>query len=180
MIEFNTILSFIQAAGIIVGLAYYILNIQNNQRNQELSLKAQQQTLETRQAQLYMQIYNTLNTREMCEADYINQHLELKTIEDWEKLQEDKEKWVAWTQWGNLLEGIGVLLREDLIDISHLARLLSGTIIWWWEKYESFIMEFRRELDFPRAMIELEYLHDELVKYSEDHPELQIVSPRLP
>ena len=41
-------------------------------------------------------------------------------------------------------------------------------------------MEFRRELDFPRAMIELEYLYDELVKYSEEHPELQIASPRLP
>ena len=47
MVEFNTILSFIQASGIIVGVAYYIMNIQNSQKNQEL-------TLETRQASLHL------------------------------------------------------------------------------------------------------------------------------
>ncbi len=56
MVEFSTILSFIQAGGIIVGVTFYILNIQNNQRNheiaqknQELALKAQKHATETRQ-----------------------------------------------------------------------------------------------------------------------------------
>jgi hypothetical protein len=39
MVEFDTILSFIQATGIIVGVGYYILNIENNRKNQELALK---------------------------------------------------------------------------------------------------------------------------------------------
>ncbi|HEX9915252.1 MAG TPA: hypothetical protein VGB32_10060 [Candidatus Bathyarchaeia archaeon] len=41
MVEVDTILSFIQASGIIVGVAYYIMNIRISQRNQELMLKAQ-------------------------------------------------------------------------------------------------------------------------------------------
>ncbi len=161
------------ALGVCIAAVYYVMTLRVQQRNIK-------QTLETRQAQLYMQIYNTINTREMCESDYDNQHLELKSIEDWDKLQADKEKWVSWTQWGNLFEGMGVLLHENLIDISHLARLLSGSIIWWWEKYEPFIMEFRKELDFPRAMIEMEYLYNEVMRYAEEHPELQIASPKLP
>jgi cbb3-type cytochrome oxidase subunit 3 len=32
MVDFNTVLSFIQAIGIIIGVVYYILNIQNRTR----------------------------------------------------------------------------------------------------------------------------------------------------
>ena len=38
MVEFSTVLSLIQAGGIIVDVTYYILNIQNNQRTQKLQL----------------------------------------------------------------------------------------------------------------------------------------------
>lgn len=50
MVEFSTILQFIQAFGIIIGVAYYVMNIENNRKNQELQL-------ETRQAQLLMAVY---------------------------------------------------------------------------------------------------------------------------
>jgi hypothetical protein len=64
MVELATLQAvsyIIGSLGVFVAAVYYVLNIQNNSRNQEIAmrnqelmLKAQQQTLETRQAQLFM------------------------------------------------------------------------------------------------------------------------------
>jgi len=57
MVEANIMLTLLQTISIMVGIGYYILNIQNNQKNQEI-------TLETRQAQLFMNIFNTFSSKE--------------------------------------------------------------------------------------------------------------------
>jgi hypothetical protein len=57
-VTFQTLFQFLQTVGILVGVFYYIMTIKANQRNQELTLKAQEQALETRQTQIFMQIYN--------------------------------------------------------------------------------------------------------------------------
>jgi hypothetical protein len=49
-ITFQTIFQFLQTVGILVGVFYYIMTLRNSQRTQ-------QQQLETRQAQLFMQIF---------------------------------------------------------------------------------------------------------------------------
>ena len=69
---------FIQASGIIVGVAYYILNIQNNQRNQQLQL-------ETRQSQFMSQISNEINSIENWEIVGELLSMEWKDWEDFEK-----------------------------------------------------------------------------------------------
>ena len=47
------VLQIVQTAGILVGIVYYIAIMRNNQRTQQMQL-------ETRQAQLFMQLYNRL------------------------------------------------------------------------------------------------------------------------
>jgi len=44
--------------GVVGGFTYYVMTVRATQRNQALSLKAQEQQLETRQAQFFMQIYS--------------------------------------------------------------------------------------------------------------------------
>jgi hypothetical protein len=166
LVDIQSVYYMVAATGVLVAAAYYIIALRSSGK--------------TRQAQLFMQVYNMINSREMCEADYDLMHLDLKDIADWNELLKDKEKYVSWTQWGNLHEGMGVLVRENLVDIRLVAQLLSGPIIWYWEKYEPFIMEFRKELNFPRAMIEMEYLYNRLMKYATEHPDLQIKPPKLP
>jgi hypothetical protein len=58
-------LQILQTAGIFVGIVYYITIMRNAQRtrqltleSQELARKAQEHMLETRQAQMFMQIYS--------------------------------------------------------------------------------------------------------------------------
>jgi len=50
--------------GVIGGFTYYVMTVRSSQRNQTLSLKAQEQALETRQAQLFMYIYDKWSSRE--------------------------------------------------------------------------------------------------------------------
>jgi hypothetical protein len=66
------------ALGVCVAAIYYVMNLKISQRNQEISLKnqelsqktqelalkAQEQNLETRQAQLFMNIYQTSYSKE--------------------------------------------------------------------------------------------------------------------
>ncbi|MDH5364755.1 MAG: hypothetical protein OEY99_02855 [Aigarchaeota archaeon] len=57
----------VAATGVLVAAVFYVLNLRISRRNQELSLRAleqsaqaQQQTLETRQAQMFLSIYNKI------------------------------------------------------------------------------------------------------------------------
>jgi len=52
------ILQILQTIGILVGIVYYITIMRNTQRTRELSLNAQEQALETRQAQMFLQMLN--------------------------------------------------------------------------------------------------------------------------
>ena len=63
MVEANIVLTLLQTISIMVGIEYYILNLQNNQKNQETSIKNQEITLETRQAQLFMNIFNNYSSK---------------------------------------------------------------------------------------------------------------------
>jgi hypothetical protein len=60
MVELATLqaVSYIMGSlGVFVAAIYYVYNMRISQKNQELALKAQEQTLETRQAQLLMNLY---------------------------------------------------------------------------------------------------------------------------
>ena len=58
------VLSTLQTVGILVGIFYYIMTIRTNQRNQDIAIRNQELTLETRQAQLFMNIFNTFASKE--------------------------------------------------------------------------------------------------------------------
>jgi len=56
-LTFQTVFQFPKTVGILVSVFYYITTIRANQRNQQLQL-------ETRETQLFMQIYQQLNSAE--------------------------------------------------------------------------------------------------------------------
>jgi hypothetical protein len=53
-------------------------------------LKAQQQTLETRQAQMFMGIYQTDYSNDMLESLHKVMEMELKDVNDWKEMRRDK------------------------------------------------------------------------------------------
>jgi hypothetical protein len=67
MVDLSTLqsVSYIAGAlGVCVAAVFYVLNLRISRKNQELMLKAQQQNLETRQAQLLMQIFDRVNNKD--------------------------------------------------------------------------------------------------------------------
>ena len=175
--EIQTAYYMVAATGVLVAAIFYILNLRISQRNQELMLKAQQQTLETRQAQMFMSIYQTDYSNDFLEALHRVMEMELKDVDDWKKMRRDKEMYKAWTMVASYLEGIGVLVRENLVDIRLVSEMSSGFIQWYWERFGPGILRCREELNFPRYLIEAEYLAERVKDFGREHPELGIVSP---
>ncbi len=168
--------------GLTVSIAaiYYTLTLRYTRRNQELTLKAQEQALETRQAQLFMNVYNQSFTNRQF-LDSLNRVLNLH----WEDLDEylelfdytnpkTRENRLAMGTLVGFFEGVGVLVKEDLLDIRLVALLMTGQVKAFWEKTESIVEENRERFNYPRWVSETEYLYKELMKYISEHPDIEI------
>jgi hypothetical protein len=160
--------SYVAAAiGVLVAAVYYMMTLRITQRNMK-------QTLETRQAQLFMDLYRMASEREYFTAWNTFQINKGKSVEELKKVySSDPEFRVNVTKWVWYFEGLGVLVREGLLNIRLVALLMTGLIKQWWEWWGPVAKELSVEWNWPRYVIETEYLYDELMKYIEEHPEIK-------
>ncbi|MFH1180279.1 MAG: hypothetical protein V1710_07960 [Candidatus Bathyarchaeota archaeon] len=183
MVELGTLqaVSYIMGSlGVFVAAVYYILNIQNNRRNQELMLKAQQQTLETRQAQMFMNIYDKYSSAQFLKAYEKVVYTPWSTWEEFSKLWEDPEFNEAAILIATTYEGMGVLIKEGLLDIRLVALLMCGRVRQYGEKIMPILNDGRRAMGYRRWLSEVEYLYHELISYVGEHPELDTLFERVP
>lgn len=164
--------------GLSISLAafYYISTLRNAQKTRDLSLKAQEQALETRQAQMFMQIYNeSHNNPSYLEALARCLELEIHSYLEFLKAQENEDDRKAIARIGMFYEGLGVLVKEGYVSIRLVALLMTGPTQLWWERiYKSWIEEGREKMNYRRYRSEAEYLYNELMRYVEEHPELKM------
>jgi len=169
-ITYQMVLSTLQTIALIVGIAYYLIIMRNSQRNQQIQI-------ETRQAQLFMQIYDHYNDREF--AKMVQEPLNVWKWEDvddgWEKYgpETNIEASSTWISVFNYFKGVGVLVKRNQMDISVVHDLLSSFLVPIWEKWEPMIMRYRELYNQPTAWEGAEYLYKELIRYIEEHPELK-------
>jgi hypothetical protein len=166
--DLQTLFSYLTPISLTIGVIYHIMTLNNTRKNQQLSL-------ETRQAQLFMQIYNRLN-----EADFIAHFTKVMTVE-WADFNDFLEKFgpekpdnynSLWAIIG-YYEGIGVLIKEKYVDIRLVAELMAGITRQFWEKMEPIYEDGKKYWNYPRLWSETEYLYNELMRYMEEHPELR-------
>ena len=170
MIELSVVRDLVAIFGVIAGFSYYVLTVRNNQRNQK-------QQLETRQAQLFMQIYYTWSSREM-----INIRKELRTW-TWTDYDDFIQKYgeannpdahALLQELASWYEGIGVLIKRKLIDPVFVDDLMSGATLWGWETFGSYVRERRVRDNMPFYYEFWEYLYDEVSTIAhKQHPELK-------
>ena len=134
--------------------------------------------LETRQAQMFMQIYNQMNDSGFQAALKKVVPLEIHSFNEFQELfswdsPEGLENWSSLDRLVAYYEGVGVLVREELLDVKYVALLICGMTIILWEKFSPFVDEIRRYSNSRRWASEWEYLYNELIKYLEEHPELK-------
>ena len=119
--------------GVLAGFTYYVLNVRNSQRIQKM-------TLETRQAQLFMQIYNRWADREMTKMEYEFQEWQWNDYDDYvRKYESDVNSLSLRTTIGKYYEGIGVLVKRGLVDPTFVDDLMSTGILRYWEKFEPIV-----------------------------------------
>lgn len=170
MIDAQTI--SIVFAGLSIGLAaiYYMMNLRNAQRTQQLQL-------ETRQAQLLMQIYSRLDTPEKSRAFNEIATWEFTDFDDFlEKCDPLKrpEEAHSLTSLVIYFEGLGTMVKAGFIDIHQVATLIGGAAVRFWRVFDHIKEDIREYTNYPRWASETEYLYFELLKYKETHPDYEI------
>jgi len=144
--------------GIIVSILYYTSVLRNSNK--------------TREAQLFMQIYDKWSDPEMQKAYDIVEKAEFTTFEEFTEIRYDDEFRRAMSKLVGFYEGLGVLVREDLLDIRLVALLMTGTTLGFWEKIEPHIDRMRAAA-YPRVCIETEYLANQLREYITNNPNIE-------
>jgi hypothetical protein len=151
------------ALGVCVAAAYYVLNMRAQNRNRE--------------AQLFINIANqSFNNPEWNAAYKLilrtnwSSAKEFMELNDWPNENEFSR---AYAIVAGFFESLGVLVKEDLIDIRMIALLMSSYIEGYYDKLQPYISELRTSYSMPRMLSETEYLYNQFVKYSEKHPEVK-------
>jgi hypothetical protein len=146
MVGITEISAIVAAAGILVGVIYYILDIRNQAR--------------TRQTDLVMRLYSQFNSLEFQKLWQEVLRREAKDYDDYLRKYGTAELWSV----GLFFEGIGILLKRKLIEIELVDDMFTTPIKWTWEKMKDIALETRRVRNQPEIAEWFEYLYNEMKK----------------
>jgi len=167
MIELGVIRDLVAVFGVIAGLSYYVMTVRINLKNQELMLKSQQQTLETRRLGIIQNISSQITSEEGLKRYYELMNFEWSDYDDFERkygsdfnTEAAAKRFAAW----GIFNTVGLMLRRGLVEAGDLLDLglQSGVSLWW--KYKPIILENRRRYNGSTYLKDFEYLVEELLK----------------
>jgi hypothetical protein len=157
----QTALTYLTLISVPSGVFYHIMTLRNQSRN--------------RQAQLFSQYYLRCTTPEFQIAESNLLELQFETPQEFIDKHGPKSEskiYEDFLQVFALMEALGVLVTENLINIRILAHSSYGDVKYVWEKYEPVVRWLREHYGWPRYSIECENLYNVMEKYAEQHPEL--------
>ncbi|MFH2110606.1 MAG: hypothetical protein ABIJ47_05025 [Candidatus Bathyarchaeota archaeon] len=166
MVELATLqaASYIMGSlGVFVAAVYYILNIQNNKKNQEMQL-------ETRQFQLLMQMSEVPNSYEgnLQWTEFLN--MEWSDYDDFEKKygsDNNPENYALRTTMLGWFNKMGLLIKYEKIDPELVYDFNGPMAIWAWNKFKDITLK-QRELYNPTSQLSFEYLFNEMKRIHEN------------
>jgi hypothetical protein len=146
MVDVQTTSVVIASAGVLIGAAYYVLEIRHQTR--------------LRQTDLIMKLFSQFGSREYQESWQQIMNSEIKDYEGFVKKHGLANVWEVVM----LFEGIGTLVHRRLVDISVVDDLISGPIKSTWEKMKPVIESYRKQSTQPQFCEWFEYLYNEMQK----------------
>jgi hypothetical protein len=148
------VLQIVQTMGILVGIIYYLTIMRNAQK--------------ARQTQMFMELYRSSTTIE--EMDRFWQLMALS----WDDYDDFMNKWgpeinrgeaSARTVMYNMFDGLGLLVKDRMVDVNTVYRLMGRRIIMMWFKFETIIKGLRDRNDpGPDYAENFEYLANVMIK----------------
>ena len=152
VVDITEISAMLAAAGVLVGVVYYLLDIRNQAK--------------TRQTDLVMRLYATFSSNEFQDA-WTKVRKRAREIEGMDGIYEFEEKVGGlreFNQVGLFFEGVGILLKRKIVDSTMIEDLFGGAISRAWETVRTGIIKGRQQLNDPTIYYYFEYLYNEMKK----------------
>jgi hypothetical protein len=155
MASFEVVALMLTGLSIAASIIYYA-NVLSNAN------KTQRMQLETRQAQLFMGLYETYRSPEFRKqwTDILNQ--EYTGFNDfWDKygLENNPEAWANWQSVASFFHGIGVLVKKGLIEPSLLDELISPNVFGAWVVMGPIVKGFQEWVESDGGVMSYQF-HD--------------------
>ena len=157
VVDITEISAVVAAAGVLVGVVYYVLDMRNQSRQ--------------RQTDLIMRLYRDWDSEDLQKAAAIVVGLEFKDYEDYVKKYTPvsligSSAWAAIWKVGWFYNGIGVLLQSKLADVEQIDKLFGYIILTMWEKIEPIVEGMKKQAPPTsrnrRALEWFEYVYNEM------------------
>ena len=142
------------------------MTLNNTRKNQKIQL-------ETRQLQLYMDVYKSHATEE-------NQKTMIEMLRwEWKDYNDFDAKygvagWAKFFSYMSQLEGIAFLVINGFLDPNHVYDLQYNSIIGLWEKFLPLTLESREIWSNPQSWSKVEYLYDEMRRIEGEREHIRI------
>ena len=151
----SLVLPFIIA---IYTLSYYTLMLRSQSK--------------TRRAQLFMQIYSRFNEERFWETNFqMRKNLDLweaEAILDTKYLTLDTKNQAQFNALASFYEGIGVLVKREIIDLELVNDLMASSILTSWESMKPIILRMRENAGDESQYKGFEYVYDRIKEKSEN------------
>ena len=171
-ITYQMVLSTIQTVSLMVGVFYYLFIMRNSQKTRELSLRAQEQALETRQAQLISFLMDRMDSVEWWTHYNTIRDAQDRTYDEWEEILQDP---VIDGGFGSILaflNHVGWLVKKGLIDMEMVKENFLEVVVTVHERVMPFLLEYERRSGRPQTYTHLKYLYehvkDSYYQYAQD------------
>ena len=161
MIQIEYLPLVLTGIGIIASILYYTMVLRNANKTQQLHF-------ENRQAQLLMSLYD-----KYTETELMRQQIEIIS-QAWSDVDDFWDRYGPfsnpdfYTQFARLayyFDGIGVLIKRDLVDKNAIYDLMGVHILQYWsDPYGKLIEGLREKWNNPHAYKWFEYLAKEMEK----------------
>lgn len=164
----------IAAISVVIGVINSILVSRRDERRQNLLLKNQELSLETRQIGIYMEFTKIIQQVLVDYLDFFNQ--EWEDFEDYMRKygpSSNPEAFIKFLKIADVFQASGALVEGGVVDIKDVYNHSGSSIISAWEKMEPLIRGMRKLRNNPIIYPQFESLYGELVKYREELQELK-------
>ena len=152
MLDIPSISAIVAAVGVLIGVVLAVLELRN--------------LVKQRKSDLLMRLHLAFSTKETSEAVLKLMSMEYKNYDDFvEKYGSPFAEGPAQTAFliiSNFFEGIGVLLKNKLVDIDLVTELFAVEMFWL--KCKPLVEGVRRQTNNQQLLEWFEYLYNEMQK----------------
>jgi hypothetical protein len=173
MASFEFLAIILTGLGLTASIIYYASILRNANKTQQLAI-------ETRQAQLFMNLYDTYRSAEFRKQwDDVVFRMEWKDWDDFNSrynAEASFEERNSWFSVATYFEGLGVLVKRNLIDMAMVYDLLAYSIKMAWERMGPIETETRIRFNMPHLFDDFEYLYNELLRHEKEASKKEMAS----